>query len=299
MTKTVAALKTNPEAKQSVLYIYSDAPAKESDAEDVETVRKYICDLDGFKEVIVTERESNWGIEKSVVDGVSYVIKKHGKVIVIEDDLQVCNQFLYYMNTCLNEYEDEKKVYSITGYSFFRSIAENDGVYGYTRSFCSWGWATWLDRWQNLKRIIDKRDVRLVMGNKAALDNGQDFSYLFMHQYKNGGVTWDVAWYFTCFANKGLTIFPYNTMVNNLGMDGSGVHYNDPNGRNRVESINDRKKVTFPLSFVSLEKSTKDTINHSTAWKNRTFSKKAKMFVRFWLNSIEILVAGKKSVGIR
>lgn len=299
VTKTVAALKANPEAEQSVLYVYSDAPSKEADAEGVEAVREYIRSLDGFKEVVVTERESNWGIEKSVVDGVSTVIKKHGKVIVIEDDLQVCDQFLYYMNTCLNEYKADRNVYSITGYSFFKSLPENDGVYGYTRSFCSWGWATWIDRWQNLKRTIDKHDVRFVLGNKAALDNGQDFSYLFMHQYKNGGVTWDVAWYLTCFANKGLTVFPYNTMVNNLGMDGSGVHYNDPNGKNRVESINDRKKVEFPLSFVSLEKSTKDTIKQSPAWQDRPFAKKAKMLVRFWLNSFEILVFGKKSVGIK
>ena len=298
LIKTVSALKANPEAEQSVLYVYSDAPGNEADEEGVRAVREYIRGLDGFKEVIVTERETNWGIERSEVDGVSSVITKHGKVIVIEDDLEVCDQFLYYMNKCLTEYEADKKVYTVTGYSFLKSEPLNDGVYGYTRSFCAWGWGTWLDRWQKFKSNVCKRDVRFVMANKRALDNGQDFSYLFMHQYKYDKLTWDVAWYYSCFANGGLTVFPYNTMINNIGMDGSGVHYNNSEKHNRVEIINDRKKVEFPLEFVALDKSTADTISYSKVSHPKSLTKRVKMFVRFWVNALEVLAFGEKSVGI-
>lgn len=299
LIKTVFALKANPEAEQSVLYIFSDAPGSKKHADGVKAVRDYIRKLDGFKEVIITERETNWGIEKSEVDGISSVIKKHGKVIVIEDDLEVGNQFLYYMNRCLTDYENDKKVYTVTGYSFLKSEPASDGVYGYTRSFCAWGWGTWLDRWQNFKNSICKRDVRFVMANKRALDNGQDFAYLFMHQYKYDKLTWDVAWYYSCFANGGLTIFPYNTMVNNIGMDGSGVHYNDSEKQNRVEFINDRNRVEFPINFVTLEKSTTDIINYSKISHKKTLMKRVKMFVRFWINALEILLFCKKKVGLR
>ena len=182
--KTVSALKANPEAEQSVLYIFSDAAANAVDKDGVKAVRKYINELDGFKEVIVIERETNWGIEKSEIDGVSFVLNECGKAIVVEDDLEVCDQFLYYMNQGLYDYKDDKRVYTITGYSFLKTDTANDGVYGYTRSFCAWGWGTWLDRWQNFKKTVDKRDVRFVMAHKTSIDNGQDFSYLFMHQYK-------------------------------------------------------------------------------------------------------------------
>ncbi len=299
LTKTVDALRSNPEAKQSVLYVYSDAPANEKDAKGVEQVREYIHNLNGFKEIHVTEREKNWGIEKSEIDGVTSVVREHGRVIVIEDDLEVSNQFLFYLNKCLQVYKDEKRVYSVTGYSFLKSRIENDEIYGYTRSFCSWGWGTWLDRWENLKRNLSKQDVRFVMRHKRALDNGQDFSYLFMHQYKYDMLTWDVAWYYSCFANNGLTIFPYNTMVNNLGMDGSGVHYNDPDQKNRVESIDDRKKIEFPLKLVPLEKSTLDTVKYSKVSNKISIGKKIRMFFRFWLNSMEVLVCGQKSIGIK
>ncbi len=297
--KTVTALKANPEAEQSLLYVYSDAAASEADVAGVKDVRDYIHALDGFKDVVITERESNWGIEKSEIDGVTTVVQKHGRVIVVEDDLEVSNQFLYYMNQCLQEYKDDKSVYSVTGYSFLKTDPKNDDLYGYTRSFCAWGWGTWCDRWQELKREFGKSDVRFVMTHKRALDNGQDFSYLFMHQYKQAGLTWDVAWYYTCFANDGLTVFPYNTMINNTGMDGSGVHYNDPNKKNRVETINARGKVKFPLNMVSLKKSTADTIRQSKVSHKKSFIKKIKMSGRFWVNAFEMLVSGRERVGIK
>lgn len=297
--KTVTALRANPEAEQSVLYVFSDAAASAADSDGVRAVRKYIKDLSGFKEVVVIERETNWGIERSEIDGVSFTINKHGKVIVVEDDLEVCDQFLYYMNQGLQEYKDDKSVYTITGYSFLKTDAANDGVYGYTRSFCAWGWGTWLDRWQHFKETVDKRDVRFVMAHKTALDNGQDFSYLFMHQYKYDKLTWDVAWYYSCFANGGLTVFPYNTMVNNIGMDGSGVHYKDSKRQNRIESINDREKVKFPLKFVSLEKSTADTLAYSKFSHKKTLTKRVKMVLRFWVNALEILAFGKRNVAIK
>ena len=295
----VEALKSNPESGDSILYIFSDAPASEKDIYEVNAVRDYISSIIGFKQIYVVMREHNFGIEKSELEGVTYVLNKYGKAIVLEDDILVCNQFLKYMNFCLNEYEDDKKIYTVTGYSFLKSKAENDNLYGLTGSFSAWGWGTWKNRWDNLKRNFSKKDVKYVAIHNMSLDNGQDFSYLFMHQYKNDTITWDVAWYYSCFYNGGLTLFPYNSMVNNIGMDGSGIHYNDSSSaNNRIEPINVRAELIFPLKIETIGKTKEIVVREKKEADKKTIHKATKMLIRFWINVLEILLIGKKNVKI-
>lgn len=51
----IDALLRNQEAKDSMLFIYSDAPKNEQDAAAVRSVRDYIRSVSGFKNVVITE----------------------------------------------------------------------------------------------------------------------------------------------------------------------------------------------------------------------------------------------------
>ena len=292
LTAVIDALKSNPEAAGSELFVYSDAPAVPSDDEGVQAVRNYLKDLNGFKRVVITERETNFGIEKSEIDGVTRTVNEYGAVIVLEDDIVVGNQFLKYMNYCLREYENDRSIYTVTGYSFLKTKPGKDNLFGRTGSFCAWGWGTWKDRWQNFKRTVTKKDLTLAIRNKRKIDNGQDYTYLLMHQYKNGRITWDVAWYLTCFEKGGMTLFPHNSLINNIGMDGSGVHYNDSTKKNRTEPVNARNDIVFPMTFMDDEAVVKETEAESARKNNRSIFRKCKMLLRLWVNYIEILFWG-------
>ncbi len=297
--KTVInALLENDEACSSSLFIFSDAPATESDKQGVESVREYIRTVSGFKEVNIEERKTNYGIEKSELDGVTRVLDRFGRVIILEDDIEVSRQFLGYMNYCLDTYENDKSIYTITGYSFLKSEPHNDNLFGCTRSFAAWGWGTWNDRWQNMKRFLTKEDVRYVVRNKSKLDNGQEFSYLLLHQYKKGSITWDVAWYYSCCRNDGLTLFPYNSLVNNIGMDGSGVHFSDDRRHNRIEKINDREDIGYPIELEPFDKTLELVVTQKRAAENISLFRRFKMAVRFRLNALEILISGLDRVGV-
>ncbi len=297
--KVISALKDNAEASGSLLYIYSDDASKVEDVLGVQKVRDYINGISGFRDVIVTEREENFGIEKSELEGVTEVLAKHGRAIILEDDIQVSNQFLRYMNYCLNEYEADKSIYTVTGYSFLKTAPDNGGLFGRTKSFAAWGWGTWNDRWMNLKRTIGKNDLKYAMDHKRSFDNGQDYSYLLMHQYKNNCLTWDVAWLLSCFENDGLTVFPCNTMVNNIGMDGSGVHYSGDSEGNRVENINDRGEIKFPLKFMADDEVALRLEAELREQNQYSLIKRLKMAVRVRLNYYEMLISGPGSVEIR
>ena len=131
---------------------FSDAAKNEDEVEKVNEVRRYIKAIDGFKKVTVIEREKNWGLADSIIDGVTKIINQYGKVIVLEDDLVTSLYFLKFMNEALEFYKDEKKVWHISGWNY---PIESDGLEDvfFWRLMNCWGWATWADRWSYYERI--------------------------------------------------------------------------------------------------------------------------------------------------
>ena len=102
--RCVEALLKNPLASESELFIYSDEAKDDIQKETVNEVRKYIHTVNGFKNITIIERNENWGLAKSIIDGVSTQVNRYGKVIVLEDDLVVAPHFLQFMNDALEAY---------------------------------------------------------------------------------------------------------------------------------------------------------------------------------------------------
>lgn len=225
--RTVNALKNNILAEQSDLFIFSDGPKKETDIEKVNEVRQYIQQITGFNSVNIRIKERNYGLAKSVVEGVTEVIEKYGKVIVLEDDLITHRYFLKYMNDGLNIYQDNPKVYSISGYSYLRKNLKEQDTY-FLKINSSWSWATWLDRWKKYDTYCEGWE-KLRNSSSLRKEFDYDFSYPFYRlinlqlKYKQID-SWAIKWYWTTFINGGLTLYPQISLVHNSGFDGSGVH---------------------------------------------------------------------------
>ncbi len=147
--ETLSALKKNTLASESELFIFSDGSKSEKDFDKVNEVRKLIKNINGFKSVRVFENKENKGLANSIIFGVTKIINKYGKIIVLEDDLITSKYFLKFMNEGLNFYKNNKKIGSITGYnkpSHFMKFKNYDKDLYLSSRFSSWGWATWKDR---------------------------------------------------------------------------------------------------------------------------------------------------------
>ena len=92
--KTINSLKENSLASESNLYIFSDGWKNDNDKIKVESVRALIKKTEGFKSVSIIEREENLGLANSIIRGVTEIISKSGKVIILEDDLVTSPYFL-------------------------------------------------------------------------------------------------------------------------------------------------------------------------------------------------------------
>lgn len=223
--QTIEALQRNKLAHDSELFIYSDAPKNESVIDQVNAVREYIKTIDGFKNITIREREKNWGLADSIIDGVTETINKHGKVIVLEDDIVTGPYFLKFINKALDFYEDKKNVWHISGWNY--PIETNGlGDVFFWRLMNCWGWATWADRWQYYEKDAEKLVLEFTQDDIKIFN--LDTVNLLWHQVlmnKKGKMnTWAVFWYATIFKKSGLCLNPSQTLVKNIGQDDSGVH---------------------------------------------------------------------------
>lgn len=224
--ETVYALLKNSEAAHSDLYIFSDA-AKHEDAQTaVIEVREFIHQIKGFNSITITERDKNLGLANSIIDGVTHLCDKFGKVIVLEDDLRVSPYFLNFMNKALDRYQNDEKVMQIAGYMFpVKLIMEKDSLFLPLTS--SWGWATWQSAWQHFDKSASGYSV--LADNKAlrkAFDLSGRYAYFQMlqAQMRNEVDSWAIRWYLSVFLKKGLVLYPRTSLVENSGFDGSGVN---------------------------------------------------------------------------
>ena len=113
----VASLLCNTEAEETDLIVFVDGPRanKDGEAEKVEAVRLFAESITGFKSLETHFSDSNKGLGPSLIAGITEVMNRYGRAIVVEDDLNCSTNFLSFLNQGLDFYEKEKNVFSISG----------------------------------------------------------------------------------------------------------------------------------------------------------------------------------------
>lgn len=225
LKQTVASLQSNQECRNTRLYVFCDGPKHNGHRAQVDAVRAYVDTIDGFTSITRVYRDSNFGLARSIIGGVSDVLERHDSVIVVEDDLVVSPHFLRFMNDGLALYRDDPQVASIHGYCY--PVAELLPETFFLRGADCWGWATWSRAWQHFEpdggKLLDElKQTRLA----RAFDMGGAYPYMKMLRNQIAGVndSWAVRWHASCFLKEMLTLYPGRSLVNNIGMDETGTH---------------------------------------------------------------------------
>jgi len=223
--QTIEALQKNKLANESELFVYSDAAKNDDARKNVDEVRKYVDNIDGFKKITIIKRDRNWGLADSIIDGVTKIINEYGKIIVLEDDLVTSPYFLKFMNEALEFYRDKKKIWHISGWNYPIDTDGLEDVFLWRLMNC-WGWATWADRWKYYEKDVNKtinefskEDIK-----RFNLDGVENFWGQVISN-KDGKInTWAIFWYATIFKKEGLCLNSSRTFVENIGNDSSGTH---------------------------------------------------------------------------
>lgn len=225
--RTAESLLKNTLAGDSRLFVFSDGAKNEKDAQKVETVRDYIKAVKGFSKIEIVLRDKNFGLANSVISGVTEVLKQYDRVVVMEDDIISSPSFLNFMNKALAFYQDNKSIYSISGYPYPIKIPntyKKDVFISYRAS--SWGWGTWKDRWEKVDWEV--KDFEKFNSDKNAQQifekGGQDLTPMLKAQMKGKIDSWAIRWSYAHFKNNAYCLYPIVPLCKNIGTDKSGTH---------------------------------------------------------------------------
>lgn len=233
LKKCLEALERNPLVDRTDLFLFADGAKGATDYEKVEQVKDFIHQYQKeskFSSVTVIEQPQNLGLANSIIGGVTKVINEHKKIIVVEDDLIVSEDFLSYMNQGLDYYEDMKEYGSISSYTYPLPELKNypKDIYVTHKGECQ-GWGTWYDRWHEVDWTVS--DFGVYMRDKKkrkafdAIEKGLDS--MLIAQQAGQVDSWAVRWCYHLFNHQLLTVYPRVSRVRNIGFDGSGVNSGD------------------------------------------------------------------------
>ena len=246
--QTLESLQKNNLAAKSKLYIYSDGAKTHNDEKAVNEVRDYLRSINEFYDIVIRQREENYGLGKSVIEGISEILEKNDRVIVLEDDIVTSLKFLEFMNNSLEFYKEISSVYSISGYSFPIEIPPkyDQDIYFLRRS-SSWGWATWKERWEQAlwDNSFYKKKISDNITRKNFNIGGSDLTPMLVKQVNNKIDSWAIRWAFTHYLNNGNCVFPVKSLVKNIGTDATGANFDRKTSKYNVELDESDNKIKF------------------------------------------------------
>ena len=229
------------------LYIFQDGLKCEHHRTEWEKTKKVIENIQWCEKVYFLS-DCNRGLAESIVNGVNQVLSENDTVIVLEDDCVPAPQFISFMCQCFEKYKENKDVYSVSGYSWPINLQKTEyDIYGCGR-ISSWGWGTWKDRWEEykvdcsiLKRIKEdpEKERYLAMW-------GIDCEQMLLDNVAGKNDSWAIYWALHVIEQKAICINPYQSLIQNIGFDGTGVHCGRGNEFQVAVSEVLRQEFKFP-----------------------------------------------------
>jgi hypothetical protein len=249
--RSLESLAENPEAANSILYIFCDGSKPGADTEmlqRINKVRAIVREKQWCGKVHIAEKETNQGLAASVIAGVTGIVNNYGRCIVLEDDLIVSPFFLKYMNEALDEYAANNSVICIHGYTY--PVAEKLPETFFLRGADCWGWATWKRGWDLFEPDGKKLYTQLQETKQhRAFNFNHTYNYVKMLQKQLRGEndSWAIRWYASAFLKDKLTLYPGRSLVKNSGADGLGTHVTPSNSFDVSLSANPVKIGDIPI----------------------------------------------------
>lgn len=230
LEQALRGLAANDLAAESPLIIFCDGPkptATEADKQAIGEVRRIAHAATGFASLEVVEAHANKGLARSVIDGVTRVVKEHGRVIVVEDDAVLAPHFLRFMNDALETYARDEQVFSVGGWSYYADPEVLGATY-LIRYPDSLTWAVWERSWRHMREdgaaLLEELEHRGLLKSLDADGRVSYFSHMLEDQVRGRIDSWAIRWTASCVLRGGLSVFPGRPVSLHNGFGEGATH---------------------------------------------------------------------------
>lgn len=230
LRRTLDALAASRLSKWTSVHVFSDGPRASTSADAVIEVQHVLTresEASRFASFHVNVSPRNRGLANSIIRGVGEVLRQSGRAIVLEDDLLVSQDFLTFMNDCLEFYKDDPTVGAVTGFCPFQTMPPSykRDVFLANRN-SSQGWGTWTRVWNHVDwsaQGIENLNRNWAM-RRAFNREGNDRYDRLRRQLAGRIDSWSIRFGLSLFLRELGTVYPAVNRIANIGYDGSGVH---------------------------------------------------------------------------
>ena len=228
------------------LYVAADGPRPDrlGEAEKVAKVREIATAVDWPCEVKTLFREENLGCKKAVSSAITWFFEHEDQGIILEDDCLPHPDFFSFCENLLERYQDDDKVWVITGDNFQNGQKRGQASYYFSHCNHCWGWATWRRAWNHYQGDLPfwpewKSSPAWIQKLPDRVER-RYWSKIFDRVYGNQIDSWDYPWTACVWYHGGLTATPNVNLVSNIGFGSEATHTTSRNSSPavmRVESI--------------------------------------------------------------
>lgn len=226
LVATLTALRANPLAAHTVLYVVSDGAKDDAAAPVVQRIRDFVDDLRGFREVVRVYRPHNLGLKLSPPKAEQAILSDHGRIINMEDDNLTSTNYLDFINAGLQRFEDDDRVYSIGGYCppVPRPPQGDEADFWFYPWNISWGYGVWKRKHDRFHPLVNRypdlaRTGALRRQNRAG---GLYVSDSLRRDFHGQKYFPDAVLCTNMFLHGMRCVLPVRSKVRNVGQDGSG-----------------------------------------------------------------------------
>jgi hypothetical protein len=270
----VESLKLCPEAIHSELFIFSDAAKNEAELLEVNQLRSYLNEIDGFKSIKINLRKDNLGVDFNIINGIKEMSVNYESFIVVEDDLIVSRDFLKFMNAGLFFYKSFESVLTLSAFNYVK-IPENYiwDIY-FAKRTNPWGWATWSNKIKEVDwdLAIKENFLNNPIEMRAFNEWGSDRSRMLKRTIFSDIRAWDIRLDYYQFKKDYLTAYSCKNLVINNGFNDKRA--SNTSGYNRFKILHEKYiNIYFNLpDFIFINKHIKYKYVSKNSFLQRLFT---------------------------
>ena len=239
------------------LYVAIDGPRIDREGEDaqVQACRALVASVDWDCAVHTLFQESNLGCGLGVSTAINWFFTNEDRGIILEDDIIPDPSFFPYCAELLDRYENDERVFAISGCNFVPPAAQShpEQAYRFSQVPHIWGWATWRRTWDKHRLDIsgwrgDLPATKLWARSGHSLPASVYWAGTFELLARKEVDTWDGQFVLASMVAGQLTATSNVNLIENIGFGETATHTIED--RNELQPITPMILPTPPVAVV-------------------------------------------------